>query len=229
MQVKLPRGFAEREIEVHTMWTPYGEPVDMELHDGVMSFTTDQMVAFMGIHDAAERARCCRAIHAAAVPSPWVGYEGNGWRKMYKIARLHGGGRPPVVGLPLPNTPLGPEFPPIGGMDEADWSVRHHLLLKFLGEAWRAGDIGREPERLAAILTAQLEFWSEGRLRTVPQAVAYALSGHPEWRKPAVKWLLPFRATWFRDYGDRAPWVRELARTIGKRVDGIPSWLGARH
>ena len=182
---------------------------------------------YLGVRDPEARRLCCEAMDAARRPAPWGG-EGLGWRAVYRIARAHGGGRPPVVGLPLPHRPLAPAIPPVGGMDEADWAERHHILFKFVHDSRRSGQLGPEPIRLVRIVTEQLESWSEGRIRTLPGAIAYALSAHPEWRRKATIWLQPHRTTWLRQYLEHAPWVQPLARAASRSVDGVPNWLWTR-
>ncbi len=224
MKQMLPRGPGEREVVPQTIWSPYGEPIEMEWHDGIPAPMNADLFGYLGIRDLEARRLCCEAMEAARSSSPW-GRDSLGWRAVYRIARKHGGGRPPVVGLPLPHRPLAPAMPPVGGMEHAGWYSRHHVLLEFLHVSRQAGDIGRDPALLVEILTSQLESWTEGRIRTLPQAIAYAMSGHPEWRSKAVEWLLPYRHTWLRDYVARAPWTRTLARAAAKAVDGVPSWI----
>ena len=227
MKQMLPRGPGEREVVARTIWSPYGEPMEMEWHDGIMAPALPDIFAYLGIRDHGIRRLCCEAMEAARGPTPWGG-DGLKLRAVYRIARAHGGGRPPVIGLPLPSRPLAPAIPPVGGMDEAGWDSRHHILLKFLHESRRGGEIGREPARLVRILTGQLESWTEGRIQTLPQSVAYAMSLHPAWRNKAVTFLTPYRTTWLGDYLERAPWIRPLARSASKAVDGVPNWLWTR-
>ena len=74
-------------------------------------------------------------------------------------------------------------------------------------------------------MTAQLEYWDDECICQLPQAIAYAVSLHPAWRKAELKWLMPHRETWVRDYMRRTPKVRAMIRLVSGKWPDVPSWL----
>ena len=77
----------------------------------------------------------------------------------------------------------------------------------------------------SAMVSAQLEYWDDEWICQLPQAIAYAVSLHPAWRKAALRWLMPHRETWVAHYVRRTPKVRRMVRLCGKKWPDVPSWL----
>ena len=216
---------SDADVTVTGHWlTAYGERFPCLTEARGMFLTPEYMMSMAGIHDPDARRICMAALDSLGRPSPaHRGMVRYGRFDLFRTLLSHGGRRPPVVGLPLPRVPLG-GLSAIGGLDgkNAYW-VRHDEMLRFIHDNLDV-HFGRDPDRLIRVITRQLEHWTEGTIFCLPQAVAYALTAHPEWRRAAATWLLPHTDSWLRDYKHREPHVGVLARLAAKRVP-VPGWL----
>ncbi len=217
--------------------TPYGETMQGSVTAGVWEVSTETLLGMAGIHSPEMRASCTTALEAVGV----LNRAQNDMLDIHPLALLrvllrHGGKRPPFVGLPLPQMSIhehctterfdGMMADLIGmdGMDDAP-STRYETFLELAHDLLEQNRNIRSGMFACAMITSQLEYWGDGKLHQLPQAVAYAVSVHPAWRKAARGWLMPHRKTWVPEYIRRKPKVRAMVRLAAKKVTDVPSWL----
>ena len=219
-----------------TISTPYGETMRAEVTSGRWNVSTEAILGMAGIHSPEVRARCTTALEK-------VGVMDRAQSEVFdihphallRVLLRHGGKRPPMVGLPFVSMSIHEhctteKFDQIMAdlvdmdMDEAP-STRYEAFLEFVHDLLEMKPNVRTGMFACMMVTSRLEHWGDGFLFQLPQAVAYAISAHPAWRKAALEWLLPHRKTWVPDYMRRTPKVRAMVRLAARKVPGVPSWL----
>lgn len=216
-----------------TFPTPYGvsvpvyqpKVIDPADPDQVL-FSMDATAICAGIHDKAERARFAadaKRIGAAPV------FEDYGGHPLPKVAltRPRDPAYPRVAGL-IADMPV--EAWTTGIMDRHRWCDRADFLTDIIGSNMATieghNDLAAEfyPLALSVVLTASLEHLCESEIDCIEAAAFYVLTEHEEWRTAALKWLTPFRETWFRDWRDAKPDYIAFASPIAKAF-ALPAWL----
>lgn len=77
------------------------------------------------------------------------------------------------------------------------------------------------------MITSGLEHLHEEEIDCLEAAAIYSLSLHEAWRAAGIKWLKPFRKTWFKDWKQERPVYREAARLMREVDENVPAWLGS--
>ena len=219
-----------------TITTPYGEQIRADIRNGVWELPPEAFLGMAGIHAPAMRARCLAALRDKCVRDPdQRGLMGIHPYALLRILLQHGGRRPPKVDLPVPPSSMHEHcttevFDAMMADVAAMWiddetSSRYEDWLVFCHDLLEEKRNVRDGLFLSVMVTSRLEHWGDGAIHQLPQAIAYAISVHPAWRRAAVTWLMPHRHTWTPDYLRRMPNVRAMVRLAAKKVPGVPTWL----
>ena len=164
-------------------------------------------------------------------------------REAVRLAREIGGQRPTRIVIPKPPSTIA-EFlasqpgwtsETMASLDSAaryadrnygDFPNRHAWLFRMnrvCSEADGEGSIAFH----ALSLTRTLEFWGETCIKSLPQALSYAVSMHAEWRRAGLEWLAPHRLTWLRNHQLNCEVVDVARRHAGLGLE-LPGWLTRR-
>ena len=209
--------------------TPYGVSVPVCDHPSVPGeflFSMESTAICAGIYAPKERARFVADCTAAKRCD------------MNKLCE-YGGGPVPRVKLAKPRSPAYPNIPkgdefaiPIENwvtalMDFYRWCDRADKLIEIVTTNFAGHDKSFEPVLtlgLQIMMTGALEHLAEPEIDCLEAAAFYALSTHPEWSEPAVTWLKPVAATWFKDWVGNRPMYRRLA-TLCQADSDLPVWI----
>lgn len=224
-------------IPYGTFPTPYGVAVpvfkpavpDPTDPDRVL-FSMESTAICAGIHDPEQRKRFIAESNRLGRAAEFEDF---------------GGHTLPKVALPIPRDPAYPRIPreaetPIEGwvtgvMDRHRWCDRAEFLTEIIGENIEQADQTEAshpvmeaayPIGLCILLTAALEHLAEPEIDCIEAAAFYALTEHEEWRRAALRWLTPFRETWFRDWRRERPRYATFARRLIPVID-VPVWLSS--
>lgn len=220
--------------------TPYGVSVPVYFDRGrhvdeneCYFHDIDGCMSLAGIYGAEARKRCKAEVKAASAKGSFA----------FDIFLKHGGRKVPYADLPKPADPVYPRLPhdmdmdiPIENwvtltMEHAQWNTRADALLEIIAsnldnsETW---DMPQEIHALALsqMLTASLEHLTETEIDCIEAAAIYAVTLHySEWSEPAVRWLEPFRDTWFRDWIGSRPAYSRFARLMRIINPELPLWI----
>ena len=214
-----------------TFPTPYGVLVPVVEHPTVKGeylFGMDATAVCAGIYDPKQRARFAADARAA------------GRCDMDRIAD-YGGGRVVHLHLPMPTNPAYPQLPKEAGidipieawitalMDQSRWCDRAEVLLNIIGTNFDSLKCNDSFDSILALglqimLTSTLEHLAEREIDCIEAAAFYALATHTEWVEPAVEWLRPMRATWWKDWAANRPVYRRFASLCQQDTD-LPAWI----
>lgn len=189
-------------------------------------FDMSGLATVAGIHDTQARKRL--AEHAKA----------NGTF----IIEDFGGHKVPKVPIPRPRDPVYPSLPKNSGadipiekwidlvLDQHRWCDRAASLIDIIGGNLDKAAGWNMPIEILALalgqlLTATLEHLPEAEIDCVEAAALYALTSHEEWRAAGVRWLTPFRDTWFKDWQSARPGYQRFA-SITRKISELPKWIG---
>lgn len=228
---------------IGTIPSPYGVPLKVffdpdrsENKDDCYFHNADDCMTMAGIHSPADRASCFAAMkrHMGRGGMTFQVFLDHGGRKIprepleqptvsaYDELRLivqNGDGRDPVenwVTLCL---------------DHTDWAARAEAMLTAIKSArqstkkeWNAPGavIALSAAKMA---TAGMEHLAEGEIDCLEAAAFCAVSAHEQWREAGVRWLAPFRDTWFADWLRKRPAYRRHADHCREVFTELPTWL----
>ncbi|WP_042442541.1 hypothetical protein [Azospirillum sp. B510] len=114
------------------------------------------------------------------------------------------------------------------------WRQRAPALLSMIDGVIRAGSrpgpgYCDEPSEMGAritrTLTAVLEHLNDPAVDRIEVAAFYALSEHPEWRRPALHWIMDCRQSWWRDWIRERPDYRLAAKLAALHMPFLPTYL----
>lgn len=211
--------------------SPYGVKVNVyadPINSGIYLFDMDGSMTMGGIYDPAARAVCAKAVEAGGNP--------------VDIIFNHGGGKVPKAPLPRPREDIFPKMPRVCGldrvvdawvtgvMDVACWTDRAVTLLTAIEGNMKGWAEWSAPSEIAGfalgqVLTVALEHLAEAEIDCLEAAAFYALAMHEEWSRAGVRWLDPFRETWFRDWIATRPAYRAFAAACRSVDPELPSWI----
>ena len=221
---------------------PYGGENRTQRVDGALMVQELLVLGWGGIHPA--DAACEDCVLALIKANRDFGVGSLGWihlplRTVVRIVRAHGGVRPPRVALPRPavtvrsmlaaHTQEAREVVDRNAaryLEESDRfdPVRHAELI--LATETKVAEVGDADFLFCATCATEvLEAWGEDVISNLPQAFAYALAAHAEWRAAGAAWLERHRLTWARDYQRLHPDVVSMARRWAGLGANIPQWL----
>lgn len=206
-------------VPAGTFPTPYGVSVPVFEHPSnpeEFVFSMDATAICAGIYDPAARRRFVEAANTGRrIPS---------WEEF-------GGGSPPRIPLPRPQSPIFLTLPrsstdlPVdawitAALDRHRWCDRADVLIDIIGGNMEAeGFVGWKDIQaigLSMILTATLEHLPDNEIDCLEAAAFYALATHAEWVAAGNAWLDPVRETWFRDWAEARPRYRTFAAAVAE-------------
>jgi len=191
-------------------------------------FPLESAAVMAGIYQADERARFCRMVQERGSFNP-------------ADVGDFGGHVVPRVPLPRPKKPISPQIeqevgadiPLDAWVDELFRQDMWHRRIAWLEETidgnldeakgWQV------PSEILAIglvnvMTAAFEHLPDQELDDLDQAAWFALTSHEEWQKAALKWLTPFKDTWFKDWVAARPRYRRFA-AVSRKINDLPLWI----
>lgn len=115
-------------------------------------------------------------------------------------------------------------------MDAENWRDRASALNGIYATNFEQDGIAGLPQGLVSfglqlLLTATLEHLHEEEIDCIEAAATYALTVHAEWRDAGIRWLTPFRDTWFRDWIAKNPGYATMAKACCAATPGLPVWI----
>lgn len=228
---------------IGTIPSPYGVPLKVffdpersDNKDACYFHDADDCMTMAGIYSPADRARCHLAMKRCM---------GRGGMS-FQVFLDHGGHKIPREPLKQPQAKAYDELrlivangdgrEPVENwvtlcLDHTDWAARADAMLtairsarKAMKKDWAAPGmvIALSTSKLA---TAGLEHLVEQEIDCLEAAALYAVSAHEQWRKAGVRWLTPFRDTWFADWIKKRPVYRHHAADCREVFAEMPAWL----
>ena len=211
---------------------PYGRDIGVHRagsgEDGYV-FDLDASMDFAGIYRQRDR-DACRADYDRLKGRGTIPFD---------IFYNNGGHKIPKEKIVRPKQPIYPTLPmkaapgiPVENwvtlaMDATGWKTRADSFLEVIGSNLDHADGWRDVLSigLQIILTAALEHLPDEEIDCLEAAAFYALTVHPEWSEAGLRWLEPFKATWFRDWAERHPIYCRFAGRCRFENPKLPAWL----
>ncbi|HEV7414673.1 MAG TPA: hypothetical protein VGN98_00845 [Tianweitania sediminis] len=227
---------------VGTIPSPYGVPLKV-FHDPARSpepddcffHDADDCMTMAGIHNPADRQRCFAAMKELM---------GRGGMP-FQVFLDHGGRKIPREPLVQPLVKAYDELRDIVGsgdgrtpvenwatlcLDHTDWAARAKAMLEAISAARKEMKSWQAPSwvgalSLAKLATGGMEHLAEEEIDCLEAASFYAISAHQQWRSAGVRWLAPFKDTWFADWIKTRPVYRRHASDCREAFAELPAWI----
>lgn len=215
---------------------PYGR--DIGVHRGNVGgddeyvFDFDASMDFAGIYHKHDR-DACRAAYdrlSGRGSVPFDIFLDNGGCKIpkEKIVRPKHAVYPTLPMKDAPGIPI--ENWVTLCMDAENWRDRAKAFGEICASNFESAKSWNMPPEILAVglqhlITASLEHLAEQEIDCLEAAAFYALTMHDDWRGAGLRWLKPFRSTWFRDWVQKNPGYATMAKTCRAANPDLPKWI----
>ncbi len=199
---------------------------------GEWELPAETILGMAGIHNPVARSRCITDLEREGVAHPGLpDLLHIRPHALFRVLERHGGKRPPIMAVSSTQRSLHADcttarfdmmMEDLQLMDDEP-TTRYETFMEFCHDVLERHPQVRTAIFFSAMVSAQLEYWDDEWIGQLPQAIAYAVSLHPPWRKAALKWLMPYRETCVPDYIRRKPKVRRMLRLCGKKWPDVPT------